>query len=56
MCQVTLSHDAFKAIRRLPKVAKERAFGLIKEIEIMGPVRGDWPNYSKLPGDSIIAT
>jgi len=28
----------------------ETAFGLVKEIEIMRPVRGDWANYGKLPG------
>ena len=51
MWQVTLTPDAFKAIGRLPKAIQERAFTLIKGIEVMGPVRGDWPNYGKLPGN-----
>ena len=51
MWQVTLSRDTFKAIRRLPILVQEKAFTLIKEIEIMGPVRGDWPNYGKLARD-----
>lgn len=48
MWHVTLSRDAIKAVKRLPKNVQKRAFGLMKEIEIMGPVRGDWPNYGKL--------
>ena len=51
MWYVTLSRDAIKAVKRLPKNVQERAFGFMKEIEIMGPVRGDWPIYGKLPGD-----
>ena len=50
MWQVIPSRDVSKAIGRLPKPVQERAFTLIKEIEVMGPVRGDWPNYSSLPG------
>jgi len=50
MWQVTLSNDAHKAIGRLPRLAQGRAFALIKEIEVMGPIRGGWPNYGKLPG------
>ena len=51
MWQVIPSRDVFKAIGRLPRVVQERAFTLIKGIEVMGPVRGDWPNYGKLPGN-----
>lgn len=51
MWQLTLSRDVSKAIERLPKVVQERAFTLIKEIEVMGPVRGDWPNYGKFSGN-----
>ncbi len=43
------SRDVSKAIGRLPRAVQEKTFTLIKEIEVMGPVRGDWPNYSKLP-------
>ncbi|MGM0663498.1 MAG: type II toxin-antitoxin system RelE family toxin [Thermodesulfobacteriota bacterium] len=51
MWQVSLSREARKAITTLPRVAQERAFALIKELETMGPVRGDWPNYGKLTGE-----
>jgi len=40
MWQVIPSRDVSKAIGRLPKPVQERAFTLIKEIEVMGPVRG----------------
>jgi hypothetical protein len=53
MWQVIPSRDVSKAIGRLPRGVQERAFTLIKEIEVMGPVRGDWHNYGKLAGNRI---
>ncbi|MCF8143712.1 MAG: hypothetical protein K9N21_07320 [Deltaproteobacteria bacterium] len=50
MWQVIPSRDVSKAIGRLPKAVQEKAFTLIKEIEVMGPVRGEWTNYSRLSG------
>ena len=32
----------------LPEDVKRSLIALIREIEICGPVRGNWPNYSKL--------
>jgi hypothetical protein len=37
--------------QRLPKVAAAAMELLVAEIEQCGPVRGNWPNYSKLPHD-----
>lgn len=38
-----------KAIKKkLPKKVIELLVLLIKEMELNGPVRGNWPNYSKL--------
>ncbi|BBO85900.1 hypothetical protein DSCO28_64660 [Desulfosarcina ovata subsp. sediminis] len=49
--QVVLSKKAAKQTKVLPKVVQENLYALIRQIEIYGPVRGDWPNYSKLsPG------
>lgn len=45
---VTLTRRAVKMIGRLPEQVKKTLFGLMEEIEIKGPVRGNWPNYSKL--------
>jgi len=46
--QVVLSNRAMKQQRRLPQRVRESLFQLIVDIEAAGPVRGDWPNYSKL--------
>ncbi|BBO82465.1 hypothetical protein DSCO28_30310 [Desulfosarcina ovata subsp. sediminis] len=49
--QVVLSKKAAKQTKALPKVVQENLYALIRQIEIYGPIRGDWPNYSKLsPG------
>lgn len=33
---------------KLPVKVQEVLYQLVREIETAGPVRGDWPNYSKL--------
>ncbi len=49
--QVDLSKKAKKQKDSLPKTIKEQLFALIRNIEVYGPVRDDWPNYGKLkPG------
>jgi hypothetical protein len=41
-----------KQQRKLPQRVRELLFQLTRDIEAAGPVRGDWPNYSKLaPGE-----
>ena len=37
-----------EGIKRLPKRVIDTLYALLKMIEILGPIRGDWPNYSKL--------
>ncbi len=37
-----------KKINQLPEKLQLSLFALLKEIEISGPVRGNWKNYSKL--------
>jgi hypothetical protein len=37
-----------KLISQLPETVKDKLFTLIQEIRLTGPVRGNWPNYSKL--------
>jgi mRNA-degrading endonuclease RelE of RelBE toxin-antitoxin system len=45
---VTVSKRAAKRIAKLPKQVRTSLFTLLAEIENKGPVRGNWPNYSKL--------
>jgi mRNA-degrading endonuclease RelE of RelBE toxin-antitoxin system len=46
--QVVIPGRISKMIDRLPVRAKKSLFVLLKEIELKGPIRGNWPNYSKL--------
>lgn len=46
--KVTLTSKATKQARDLPANVKESLQALIIEIEAVGPVRGNWSNYSKL--------
>jgi mRNA-degrading endonuclease RelE of RelBE toxin-antitoxin system len=45
---VTLSKKTKKNIPKMPQKARKTLALLIREIELAGPVRGNWPNYSKL--------
>jgi hypothetical protein len=45
---VVLSRKTAKVFPKLPERIKETLALLIADIEEGGPVRGDWPNYSKL--------
>jgi mRNA-degrading endonuclease RelE of RelBE toxin-antitoxin system len=45
---VTFTGKARKQKEKLPERIREVLFQLAKDIEASGPVRGDWPNYSRL--------
>jgi len=45
---VTLSRRTDKSLDYLPNTVRGALALLISDIEAGGPVRGDWPNYSRL--------
>lgn len=45
---VEIVGKARKQYRALPKGIKDKARTLMVEIEVAGPIRGNWKNYSKL--------
>ena len=47
---VGFTGKAAKQARRLPPALRVKLGALITQIQVEGPVRGDWPNYSKLGG------
>ena len=46
--QILIRTRVAKQIQRLPRVVQQRYLVLQQELAIQGPVRGNWPNYSKL--------
>ena len=46
--KIEISRKITKQLIRLPKPVKEILTRLIVEMEFLGPVRGNWKNYSKL--------
>jgi len=50
---VRFSKRALKQKEKLPKKQQELLFRLMKDMQLGGPVRRDWPNYSTL-GDKNI--
>jgi mRNA-degrading endonuclease RelE of RelBE toxin-antitoxin system len=51
MWTAKLSKRVAKQIEGLPAVVQKRLRRLVSQIEQFGPVRGNWPNYSALPGN-----
>lgn len=45
---VRLSKKTDKSLDKLPKPVLQALALLMRDIELAGPVRGDWPNYGKL--------
>jgi hypothetical protein len=48
---VTIHRRAQAKIATLPQRVQASLVTLLREIELQGPVRGNWPNYSKLGND-----
>lgn len=48
---VKLHKKAEKQALKMPRQAMAALYQLMLCIKENGPVRGDWPNYSKLPGN-----
>ena len=48
---VNLSKRVVKALKKLPENVNASVIALIRDIESRGPVRGNWPNYSRLGGN-----
>ena len=48
---VNLSGRVVKKLTKLPETVKTSLVALIRDIQDKGPVRGNWPNYSRLGGN-----
>ena len=46
--RVTVHKKVAKGLARLPGAVQESLITLLREMEQHGPVRGNWPNYSRL--------
>ena len=49
---VQVKKKTAKDLKKLPKGIREALESLVVDIRVGGPVRGDWPNYSKLADGS----
>ena len=45
---VKIMRRVLKQVERLPVKVRESLADLIRDMEFHGPVRGNWPNYSRL--------
>ena len=52
MHTVTMKKSVVKNINRMPERIQMKLKSLIDDLETDGPIRHDWPNYSKLSPNS----
>lgn len=45
---VNFKKKVLKRLKKLPKNTQDALESLVVDLKDSGPVRGDWPNYSKL--------
>jgi mRNA-degrading endonuclease RelE of RelBE toxin-antitoxin system len=45
---VEIARRTLKQVDHLPTTVRESLADLIRDMELYGPVRGNWPNYSRL--------
>jgi mRNA-degrading endonuclease RelE of RelBE toxin-antitoxin system len=48
---ITLGRKVEKQLGTLPKGVLQTLKYLVKEIQVLGPIRGNWPNYGLLAGE-----
>ena len=48
MWKVVIPRKVGRAAKELPKAVQDKLEALVLDIKASGPVRGNWPNYSKL--------
>jgi hypothetical protein len=51
MFTVMINKPAKKNIGKMPISIQKKFFFLVNDLKTHGPVRPEWPNYSKLGGD-----
>jgi len=49
--QVRISKKVLKSIERLPSAIQKKFKYLVDDLREFGPIRPNWPNYSKLERD-----
>lgn len=49
--KVTIKKSVEKQLPRLPENVRKSLVVLMRDMEIDGPIRGNWPNYGKLADD-----
>ncbi len=49
---VTITKKAGKSAAKMTDKLQSKLDALVAEIQVLGPVRGNWPNYSKLADGS----
>ena len=53
MYEVTIKRKTLKSIRRMPENIQMRMANLAEDLRDKGPMRNEWPNFSKLGKDEF---
>jgi|GEM_PF-3331035 len=48
VCEILLTKKVLKNIEKMPAPVQKKLVNLIDDLRDRGPLRSEWPNYSKL--------
>ena len=51
MYEVIIKRKTLKGMRRMPEPIQKKMANLVEDLRDKGPIRKDWPNFSKLGKD-----
>ena len=51
MYKIIVKRKVLRRIQRLPEPVQRRVANLVEDLRDKGPIRSDWPHYSKLGSD-----
>lgn len=51
--RVELTKKSLKNLMNLSETIQQKYFALFEDIKFNGPIRGNWPNFSKLENDCL---
>ncbi len=51
MYEIIVKRKVLRRIQKLPESVQRRVANLVEDLRDKGPIRSDWPHYSKLGAD-----
>ena len=51
MYEIVIKRKTLRSVQKLPEQIQKKLANLVEDLRDKGPIRGEWPNFSKLESD-----